>query len=48
MTPDIQLTSRVGDGVPEVRKGNTPVLYTIIDRNTLSDPSGTRHRRVGS
>lgn len=48
LTPDMQLSSRVGDGPAQPVKSNTPVLYTIIDQNTMSDPAGIIHRRTGS
>ena len=47
LTPNMQVTTSGATGVPSTSANNTPVLVTIIDRNTVTTPSGLRSHRVG-
>lgn len=48
LTPNMQVTMSGSSGVPSVSTNTTPSLLTVIDRNTVSTPTGARSYRVGN
>lgn len=48
LSPNMQTTMTGPTGVPSVSTNSTPILLTVIDRNTVTSPQGTRSYRVGN
>ena len=48
LTPNTQVTLNGPSGIPNVSTNNTPTLFTVIDRNTLAAPDGSRSYRVAN
>ena len=48
LTPNMQVTMSSPSGVPSTSTNNTPVLLTVVDRNTVATTTGARSYRVGN
>lgn len=48
LTPNTQVTMNGPSGVPSTSMENTPSLLTVIDRNTIASPDGSRSYRVAN